>query len=135
MKTSKPLLFATVLMSVTACNRQTAPRPPATTNQTVAPSSSPASGIKVTMLGAGDASFKPKRGFVPDEQTAIAIAIAVWNPIFGKEHIEGEKPFHATLKDGVWTVTGSLPEGYDGGAAFAEIAQDDGRILRVVHYQ
>jgi hypothetical protein len=135
MKTWKPLLFATLFMTAIACNRQRAPRTQITTNQSVAATSSQASGIQATPPSTGDASFQPKRGFVPDEQTAIAIAVAVWNPIYGKEHIEGEKPFHATLKDGVWTVTGSLPEGYNGGTALAVIAQDDGRILRVIHYQ
>ncbi len=80
-------------------------------------------------------SFKPLRGFVPDEQTAIAIAVAVWNPIYGRQQIESEKPFHATLENGVWTVTGTLPPTVNGGTAVAEIAQDDGRILRVIHNQ
>jgi hypothetical protein len=81
------------------------------------------------------ANYKPKDGYVPDEQTAIAIAVAVWTPIYGKDKIEGEKPFKAQLKSGVWTVTGSLPEGFDGGVAEADIAKDDGRILRVIHGQ
>ncbi len=80
-------------------------------------------------------SVKPKTGYVPDEQTAISIAVAVWTPIYGKEQIEGEKPYRATLKNGVWTVTGSLPAGYDGGTAEADISQDSGCILRVIHYQ
>jgi hypothetical protein len=61
--------------------------------------------------------------YVPDEQTAIAIAVAVWIPIYGRKQIESEKPSKATLKNGIWTVTGTLPEGYDGGTAVAEIAQ------------
>lgn len=81
------------------------------------------------------ANYKPKDGYVPDEQTAIAIAVAVWIPIYGREEIEKEKPYKATLKNGVWTVTGSLPEGYDGGTAIAEISKEDGRILRVIHEQ
>jgi len=82
-------------------------------------------------------SYKPKNGYVPDEQTAIAIAVAVWRSIYGEKQIEGEKPYKATLKDGIWTVTGSLPEGYAtvGGTATAEISQDSGCILRVIHYQ
>ena len=75
------------------------------------------------------------RGFVPDQQTAIAIAVAVWSPIYGREQIESEKPFRATLQNGVWTVTGTLPPGFNGGSAVAEIAQNDGRILRVIHNQ
>lgn len=80
-------------------------------------------------------SFKPKNGYVPNEQTAISIAVAVWIPIYGKEQIESEQPFRATLKNGVWTVVGTLPEGAAGGTAVAEIAQVDGRILRIIHYQ
>lgn len=78
-------------------------------------------------------NYKPEEGYVPDEETAIKIAVAVWIPIYGKEQIEGEKPYQAVLKDGVWYVTGFLPEGWLGGVAEAEIAKDDGRILRISH--
>jgi len=57
------------------------------------------------MLTAGlsfAADSKPKAGFVPDEKTAIAIAVAVWTPIYGEKNIQKEKPFKAVLKDGVW---------------------------------
>jgi hypothetical protein len=86
-------------------------------------------------IGADRNSYKPKLGFVPDEQTAIAIAIAVWIPIYGKQQIENEKPYQASLKDGVWTVTGSLPKGFKGGTAEARISKDRGCILRVIHYK
>jgi len=81
------------------------------------------------------ATAQPKTGYVPDEQTAIAIAVAIWTPIYGRAHIQNEKPYKAKLSNGVWTVTGSLPEGYNGGTAVAEISQEDGRILKVVHDQ
>ena len=78
-------------------------------------------------------SVVPSNGFVPDEKTAIKIAEAVWIPIYGEQQIQSEKPFVASLKNGVWTVAGSLPEGWDGGVAIAEISKRDGRILRVSH--
>jgi len=78
-------------------------------------------------------NYKPAAGYVPDEKTAINIAIAVWEPIYGVEKIAKEKPFRAALKNGVWYVNGSLPEGRLGGVAEAEIAKDDGRILRISH--
>ena len=78
-------------------------------------------------------NYKPKEGYVPDEKTAIRIAVAVWIPIYGEKKIEGEKPYHAKLDKGIWTVEGSLPEDTLGGTAIAEIAKDDGRILRVSH--
>jgi len=81
----------------------------------------------------GKLNYKPPHGYVPDEKTAIAIAVAVWSPIYGEKNIQYQKPFHATTQNGVWFVHGSLPEGFLGGVAEAEISQDDGRILRVSH--
>ncbi|PYI82567.1 MAG: hypothetical protein DMF09_14115, partial [Verrucomicrobia bacterium] len=39
----------------------------------------------------------------------------------------------AISRDGVWTVTGSLPGRMKGGVAIAEISKQDGRILLVSH--
>ena len=78
-------------------------------------------------------NYKPIAGYVPNDATAIKIAVAVWTPIYGKAAIEKEKPYKAVLKGGVWYVSGSLPVGYAGGVAEAEIAQDDGRIMRISH--
>src|ERR1700712_1423926 len=79
--------------------------------------------------------YAPPDGYVPDAATAIKIAVAVWEPIYGREHIERMKPFEAKLHDGVWTVTGSLPDdpNLNGGVPEADIAKKDGRILRVIH--
>src|SRR6266702_1563884 len=52
--------------------------------------------------------YVPPKGFVPDSATAVRIAVAVWIPIYGEQQIMSEQPFVATLKDSVWTVTGSL---------------------------
>ncbi len=50
--------------------------------------------------------------------------------------IRSEQPYVATLKDGVWTVTGTLPRQYNlGGVAMARISKRDGRILFVLHGQ
>jgi NTF2 fold immunity protein len=76
-----------------------------------------------------------KFGYVPDEKAAIEIAVKAWVPIYGKEKIENEKPYHASLKNGIWKVTGSLPEGSDGGVAEATISQKDGRVLKIIHGQ
>jgi NTF2 fold immunity protein len=78
-------------------------------------------------------TYMPAAGYVPDAATAIKIAVAVWEPIYGAKQIAGEKPFHAALHRGVWTVQGSLPEKTPGGVALAEISQKDGRIMRVSH--
>lgn len=75
----------------------------------------------------------PKEGFVPDKETAIRIAEAVWIPIYGKEQIESEKPFEARLVNDVWHVNGTLPPHTVGGTAIAEISKRDGRIIGVIH--
>jgi hypothetical protein len=80
-----------------------------------------------------ETAYKPPTGFVPDPQTAVAIAMAVWKPIYGEKAIRGKRPYKATLQNGVWSVIGSLPKGVKGGVPEAKIAQDDGRILYVSH--
>jgi len=78
-------------------------------------------------------NFRPPSGYVPDAATAIKIAIAVWEPIYGAKLIASEKPHDATLQKGVWTVRGSLPKNTPGGVAIAELSKEDGRIIRVSH--
>jgi hypothetical protein len=78
---------------------------------------------------------KPHEGYVPNAETAIRIAIAVWEPIYGKEQITNQKPYSATLNGGVWTVEGTLHGGkyMVGGVAVAEISKEDGKIIRISH--
>jgi NTF2 fold immunity protein of polymorphic toxin system component len=86
--------------------------------------------------------YKPKTGYVPDSKTAIAVAEAVLIPVYGKEHIENERPFTATLKQDVWTIEGTLncidakgakTTDCDGGVAVVKISKSDGRILYMLH--
>jgi hypothetical protein len=76
---------------------------------------------------------EPKDGLVPNAETAISIAVAVWTPIYGASKLEQERPFVATLKNGVWYVEGSLPKDWVGGVAEAEISKKDARVLRISH--
>lgn len=78
-------------------------------------------------------NYKPAAGYVPDAATAIRIAVAVWNPIYGEKQIASEAPYRAVLKDGVWIVEGSLPKGHIGGVAIAEISKDNAAVRRVSH--
>lgn len=73
----------------------------------------------------------------PDEQSAISIAEAVWEPIYGKQ-IRKSKPYVACLKDGIWYVTGSPPKFFSifpmaGWEPYIEIDGKTGRILKVYH--
>lgn len=82
-------------------------------------------------------SVIPKNGFVPDKETAVKIAEAVWIPIYGVEEINQERPFVAELKNGIWIVSGTLHSEpgsiAKGGVATIEISKADGRVLRVSH--
>jgi hypothetical protein len=78
-------------------------------------------------------NVRPPQGLVPDSKTAIAIAVAVWTPIYGEKEIASQKHYRATITSGKWTVTGSLPEGWLGGTAIAVISKSDGKILRINH--
>lgn len=79
-----------------------------------------------------------KDGYVPNKETAIKIAEAIWLPIYG-EKIYQEKPFKAVLvKDSIWIVTGTLKDPGDGkdivgGTAYIEIQKSDCKILKVIH--
>ena len=77
--------------------------------------------------------FTASKGYVPNEETAIRIAEAILVPIYGSEQIASEKPFHAKLKSGIWTVEGSLPSGKAGGVATVKLSQQDARIISVSH--
>jgi len=80
--------------------------------------------------------YRPEQGYVPNSDTAVQIAEAVLVPVFGKKQIESERPFNAELKDGVWTVSGTLhcPVAHcDGGAAVVTISKADARILSMIH--
>lgn len=74
-----------------------------------------------------------KKEYVPNEETAIKIAEAIWLPIFGNE-IYNKKPFIAKLntKTNIWVVHGTLKE-EKGGVPFIEIQKSDCKILKVYH--
>ena len=78
-------------------------------------------------------AYRPADGYVPDAQTAIAIAVNVWVPIYGKDHIERQKPYSAMLVDGYWVVSGSLPVTVVGGVAHAVIEKRTGQVTYVIH--
>ncbi len=101
--------------------------------------------IVILLTAANAQSYTPKDGFVPDSTTAVKVAEAVLIPVYGKEKIESERPFKATLENGVWTVDGTLhcSDGKggvtttlcDGGTAEVKLSKADGRVLKMIHYK
>ena len=79
-------------------------------------------------------SFTPKTGMVPNASTATSIAYAVGVPIYGKKNMDGEQPFRAALKDGVWTVLGTLHcSSCVGGTLIVQIEKATGKIVYINH--
>jgi hypothetical protein len=72
---------------------------------------------------------------VKDEKAAIAIALPIWNIIYGKDKIQKEAPYFAYLIDDYWVVTGSLPKGSLGGTAKAIIERKTGKVVHVIHWK
>jgi ClpA/ClpB-like protein/NTF2 fold immunity protein of polymorphic toxin system component len=72
----------------------------------------------------------PKGGCVPDAETAIRIAEAVWIPLYGSETVSNQRPFRADLMDDVWTVRATPPAASQR-SLFAKIERSDGRVLQL----
>jgi hypothetical protein len=86
--------------------------------------------------------YVPPNGFVPTAETAIAVAEAVLEPVYGKDQIASERPFKAVLNGNVWVITGSVPchnppPGAEcpGGAAEIRISKRTGQVLFMTHYE
>ena len=74
----------------------------------------------------------PKDGFVPNKETAVKVAEAIWLPIYGNE-IYNYRPFSVTLKRGnIWVVEGTLKSG-KGGVPYIELQKNDCKVLVVTH--
>ena len=72
------------------------------------------------------------KDYVPNAETAIRVAEAIWLPIYG-EKIYENKPFVAQLRDSsIWVVEGT-PKTTKGGVPYIEIQKSDCKILKVSH--
>jgi hypothetical protein len=74
---------------------------------------------------------------VTSEVAAIAAAKSAWEsirdksnlPVYRNEEAKRFEPYSATLKDGVWTVRGTIPAGYHGQTLVTTVRQDNGVVL------
>ena len=74
--------------------------------------------------GGGEIS-KPKEGFVPNNETAKAIADAILKPLFKDKIIPAHK---AALVKGVWVVIAKFPPA---GEVTIKISKENGKIISV----
>lgn len=85
-----------------------------------------------TLQGNKVVPSQPLVDCVPDEQTAIKIAEAIWYPLYGDD-IFKQKPYYVQLEDDCWIVIGSLPENYYGGSAYIKFQKSDCKVIDVYH--
>lgn len=78
-------------------------------------------------------NYLPEDGFVPNEQVASEVAIAILAPIYGREKVLSQRPLHAKLENGIWRVRGTLKQGLQGGVAEIDLCKQNGGALRVIH--
>jgi NTF2 fold immunity protein len=88
--------------------------------------------VALVMIYAQSGAGVPEKGFVPDEVTAIRIAEAVLAAIYGDWKIAAERPYHAVLTGGLWSVEGTLHTAL-GGVALVRLRRQDGAIISVSH--
>lgn len=70
--------------------------------------------------------------YVPNKETAIKVAEAIWLPIYG-EKIYTKQPFVAELNEKIWLVKGSIPKNSLGGVPIIKIRKSDCKIICVTH--
>jgi hypothetical protein len=77
------------------------------------------------------ATAPPEAGCVPDPETAMRIAEAVWIPLYGEELVKRQRPLQADITASVWTVRGSPSPERGAQILIAAISRIDGRIFKV----
>jgi len=80
-------------------------------------------------------SSLPAEGVIPDEVTAVKIAEAILPPVFGDEEVSKYKPYHATLREGIWTVYGTLKPNARGGTPMLSVQKIDAKVIEIWHSQ
>jgi hypothetical protein len=93
--------------------------------------------LLATLLLPKDTNRKADMFRIPT--TAVKMAEAVLTPVYGEQQVLSERPYIATLKEGVWFVDGTLHgpgASADGNVHCTEgaaISKENGRILSRGH--
>jgi hypothetical protein len=74
-----------------------------------------------------------KNLIIKDSLTATEVAEPILFSIYGKEHIEEQKPYKIYLINNYWVIYGVLPEGYVGGNFLIIIDGRNSKVIRITH--
>ena len=81
------------------------------------------------------ASPQPKKEPRLTEAQVLPIAESALEAKMPPEYVDKYKPYRAELRDGIWNVFGTLPDGVVGGTPEAKVRDSDGEVLEVFHSQ
>ncbi len=78
--------------------------------------------------------IRPNILLIKDKETAISVVEPILFSVYGKENIINERPYECSLNDNYWTISGTLPKGYDVGGTFLIIIDaTNSKIIRLIH--
>ncbi len=125
---SKTILAVLVsLFYLPACAAQTNRPPPA-------PQSQETNTTPPTSQSEEDTEwYMPEEGVLPDSATAARAAQVILERVYGADVIARQLPLAAVLRDGVWRVSGTIPQTFTGGTAVILMNRQDGRVLGMIH--
>lgn len=78
--------------------------------------------------------IESENGFVSTKELAEKIAEIYLIDLYG-ERIQKRFPLNATLKDDIWYVRGTVPEGYEGGIPIIKISKKTGAVLGFINFK
>jgi hypothetical protein len=72
---------------------------------------------------------------IKDSSTAISFVEPILFSIYGKDEIMFERPYETYLIDNYWIISGSIPNGVDGGAFLVIVDSRNCKLLKITHYE
>jgi hypothetical protein len=70
---------------------------------------------------------------IKNKGTAIKVIEPILFDIYGEDNITRQRPYEAYLIDNYWIVSGTLPEGYDGGTFLIIVDATNSKVIRLTH--
>jgi NTF2 fold immunity protein len=86
-------------------------------------------------IGCNNGNPPPSKESRLSEAQVLPIADRALKAKMAPEHVDKYKPYRAELRDGIWSVFGTLPGGGPGGTPEARVRDSDGEVLQVFHSQ
>ncbi len=70
---------------------------------------------------------------IKNKETAIKVVEPILFDIYGEDNIKRQRPYEAYLIDSYWIISGTLPEGYNGGTFLIIVDATNSKVIRLTH--